>query len=151
MNLTGRPDGFRPADDIMEDGIKDIKDTHAAHGPKVDWKYFETLHPVLPVIKTVTTHLETEFKAWTRYSAHTTSSDKAGIQALQSSYISEGVYQYRPGRTLLPSNKAKNFVDDGYEKLPDAIGRWVESRNYERSVDEDWPSENSDSDADMVV
>lgn len=130
----------------MEDGVKDIKDTHAVRGPKIDWEYYKTLHPVIPVAKAVIAHVEQEFSAWTRYSSHTTSTDRSGILALQNLYRSECVYHFRSGRELHAQSKPADFVNSGMEKLPDMMKRWVDGRDFERSVQEDF-CEESDSDS----
>ncbi|THH29765.1 hypothetical protein EUX98_g4409 [Antrodiella citrinella] len=152
MNQRGKPDSFRAADDIMEDGIKAIKDTHSLRGPKVDWKYFEIVHPVIPVVTAVSTHVETQFKAWSRYTSHTASSDKTGIQILQRSYLKSGIYETRLGRTLHKTNQAKDYVNDGFTKLQLGIAqRWAEGRDFVRATEEDWPSdETDDSDVSMA-
>lgn len=133
----------------MEDGIKDIKDTYSLRGPKVDWKYFETVHPVIPVVKAVSTHVETQLRMWSRYTSHTTSRDKEGIALLQRSYISQGIYETRPGRTLHTANHAKDFINEGFPKLQGAMQRWAESRAFDRATNEDWESGSSGSEGEI--
>lgn len=65
---------------------------------------------------------------------------------LQKSYISQGIYEYHPGRALNKSNLAKDFIHEGFIKLQEALPRWIANRTFERATDEDWPSDATDDD-----
>ncbi|KAI0072326.1 hypothetical protein K474DRAFT_1561458, partial [Panus rudis PR-1116 ss-1] len=69
-NPHGKRDTFTPIDRITEQGVKDIKVTNPTEGPNADWDHRATLHPVIPIIRQVSNHVEQEFRTWTRYSAH---------------------------------------------------------------------------------
>jgi hypothetical protein len=45
---------------VQEHNIKDIKVTYHSEGPKIKWEYLKKLHPVIPVIREITHHMEVQ-------------------------------------------------------------------------------------------
>ncbi|KZT63317.1 hypothetical protein DAEQUDRAFT_680609, partial [Daedalea quercina L-15889] len=140
VNLSGKKDGFMPIDRGMEAAIKDIKVTHRAQGPSVDWKYLKKLHPTIPVIRAISEHIEDQFgTTWTKYKKHTNSPDKAGIRRLQAAYLAPlGIFSRQPGRQLRPGNIFNNFTYDALQRLGKTMGRWLDNRTFVRSKAEEF-------------
>lgn len=113
-------------------------------GPKVNWDYLKKMHPILPVIKAVSSHMEGMFKTWTRYKAHTTPHDVKGIRTLQQSYSAAQLYTNRPGRKLAAESRVSDYIDEGLGKLSTVLEKWVDGRSYERSHENSWSEPESD-------
>ncbi|KAJ7812306.1 hypothetical protein B0H14DRAFT_3090506 [Mycena olivaceomarginata] len=86
LNNTGRRTGHMPIDEAQELNIKDIKVTHRSEGPNIDWKYLKKLHPAIHVVRSVSSHMESEFKTRVRGWKHTVPKKKEDVQGLQKWY-----------------------------------------------------------------
>ncbi|KAH9914438.1 hypothetical protein B0H21DRAFT_703667, partial [Amylocystis lapponica] len=149
---TGKRDGYTAIDRAQEARIKDIKVTNRSQGPSINWAYFRKLHPAIPVIQTVSHHMEAEFTTWKRYKAHTTPNDVRGISILQKAYTASHVHDTQPGRKVAESEIAKDFYNDGLLNLAKPITRWVDVRTFERSMANNWePIEENRNDDEMMV
>ncbi|KAF8215474.1 hypothetical protein K438DRAFT_1561950 [Mycena galopus ATCC 62051] len=71
INNTGRRVGHMPVDEAQEMNIKDIK-----------VKYLKKLHPAIHVIRSVSSHMETEFKTRVRGWKHTVPKKEQDIKNL---------------------------------------------------------------------
>ncbi|KZT12850.1 uncharacterized protein LAESUDRAFT_633811, partial [Laetiporus sulphureus 93-53] len=100
VNSTGKRDGHTPVDHAQEANIGKIKVTLRSQGPNSDWEYLKKLHPVIPVIQAISSHMEREFVTWKRYSHHTTPGDQKGIALLQKAYETSQIHKTPPGRKL---------------------------------------------------
>ncbi|KAI0079103.1 hypothetical protein K474DRAFT_1640340 [Panus rudis PR-1116 ss-1] len=146
-NPHGKRDTFTPIDRMTEEGVKDMKVTHPTHGPHATWDYLRVLHPVLPVVKQLSTHVEKQFKTWVRYNAHSRPHDRKGIATLQRILRTAGVFWYQTGRQLPAGNETPDFVDEGLFKLIGAMDRWQQARYWpRRRTEENEPQSSDESD-----
>ncbi|KAJ7745180.1 hypothetical protein DFH07DRAFT_749051 [Mycena maculata] len=151
INNTGRRTGHMPVDEAQEMNIKDIKVTHRSQGPNIDWKYLKKLHPAIHVIRSVSAHMETEFKTRVRGWKHTVPKKEDDIQTLQQWYRASSTHQFKPGRKFTSKSdkdRPTDIVTDGFIGLQmnGTLANWVAGRTIERRTQQDWASDDSGSD-----
>ncbi|PCH37580.1 hypothetical protein WOLCODRAFT_84034, partial [Wolfiporia cocos MD-104 SS10] len=140
INNTGKRDGFSSIDRAQERQIADIKVTHRSQGPSIDWDYLRKLHPAIPVIQAVSTHMRSEFATWKRYKRHTSPGDKQGINQLDQVYSTSKLHVTHPLHQAPPHNEAGTYYDDGILTLKKTMTRWIDAQTFERSTEQDWDS-----------
>ncbi|KAK7035429.1 hypothetical protein VNI00_011960 [Paramarasmius palmivorus] len=121
MTSTGRSNSFVPFDQVQEHNVKDIKVTYHSQGPNIDWEYMKKLHPAIPVIHSVTDHIEEQFETYTRGKHHTVPKKDEDIKRLQQSYNTE--HSHQDGRKL-KDDVAKDYMIVGAEKV--LYGNWLQ-------------------------
>jgi len=85
--------------------------------------------------------MECEFNTLTHGSSHTSPSANADIQMLEASYREAGLHELIPGRKpRVRKDKATDMITKGVVKLHSkwVMKRWQDSRQFERSQEEDW-------------
>ncbi|KAK7059555.1 hypothetical protein R3P38DRAFT_3167995 [Favolaschia claudopus] len=145
INNTGRRTGHMPVDEAQEMNIKDIKVTYLSEGPNIDWDYLKKLHPAIHVIRSVSSHMETEFKTRVRGWKHTIPKKEVDIQALQRWYRASSTHRLIAGRKIATKNDSDcpaDVVTKGFTKLQtgQTLQSWIEGRTVERSTQQDWGS-----------
>ncbi|KAK7043415.1 hypothetical protein R3P38DRAFT_3440329 [Favolaschia claudopus] len=147
INNTGRREGHMPVDEAQEMNIKDIKVTHRSEGPNIDWNYLKKLHPAIHVIRSVSSHMETEFKTRVRGWRHTIPKREADIQELQKWYRASNTHKFILNRKMPDGDRPTDFVTKGMNALQTGktLESWIEGRSIERATHQDWDSHSDDS------
>ncbi|KAJ7260768.1 hypothetical protein C8J57DRAFT_1072247 [Mycena rebaudengoi] len=151
INNAGRRAGFMPVDEAQEMNIKDIKVTHRSEGPNIDWKYLKKLHPAIHVIRSVSAHMESEFKTRVRGWIHTKPKKEHDLGDIQKWYGASNLPATVRGRKIQSTSDAdrpkdintKGFIDMQTGKV---LENWAEGRTIERSTVQDWNSVDTESD-----
>jgi hypothetical protein len=60
------------------------------------------------------------------------------IQTLQKSYHAAQVHRYKPGRKVKRKNMVKDVTTMGAVDMSKTVNRWVEGRNFTRSMTQEW-------------
>jgi hypothetical protein len=138
---------FCPVDEGQEHNIKDIKVTYRSSGPHINWAYLKKLHPAIPVIRTLTLHMEEQFATLTRGKKHTAPKKDLDVEKLQKAYKSSGYHRYDRGRTIkLKKDMAPDYATKGCLKVQNGkmLQKWAELRSFERAKMEIWNDESDD-------
>ncbi|KAJ7830454.1 hypothetical protein B0H14DRAFT_2515846 [Mycena olivaceomarginata] len=151
LNNTGRRTGHMPIDEAQELNIKDIKVTHRSEGPNIDWKYLKKLHPAIHVVRSVSSHMESEFKTRVRGWKHTVPKKEEDVQGLQKWYRASDTHKFKPGRkitTKSDSDRPTDVVTRGFVGLQtgETLANWIDLRKIDRATHQHWDSDRSDSD-----
>ena len=83
VNLTGT---FCPIDRAQELNIKDMKVTYCSQGPSINWLFMKKPHPIIPVIKGLSDHVEQEFGTISRGKKHTVPKKDKDVKTLQAAF-----------------------------------------------------------------
>ncbi|KAJ7456332.1 hypothetical protein B0H11DRAFT_2160949 [Mycena galericulata] len=132
INNTGRRMGHMPVEEAQEMNIKDIK-------------------AAIHVIRSVSSHMETEFKTRVRGWKHTVPKKEADIQGLQKWYRASNTHRFTPNRKIKSksdSDRPTDTVTAGFVGLQtsETLANWIHGRTVERATHQDWDSEKSNSD-----
>ncbi|KAL0569336.1 hypothetical protein V5O48_012628 [Marasmius crinis-equi] len=128
INFSGRRDGHKPIDQAQEQNNKDIK-------------YLKKLHPAIPVIKSVSNHMEREFMTLTRGRKHTVPKKEADVNLLCGVFEESTYHIVTNGRVIKSDqDKAKDFQQLGQQAFVQGgtLENWHNNRSYGRSVQESW-------------
>ncbi|KXN83941.1 hypothetical protein AN958_00792 [Leucoagaricus sp. SymC.cos] len=140
VNWSSHSNGFLPIDQAQEHNIKDIKVTYRSEGPNVKWDFMKKLHPAIPRIRTVSKHVEDQFKVNTRGSKHGVPSRDLDVAALRKSYHESKYHELQPGRKItVKADKAEDYYSKGMVKIhnQDALEKWCYLRTFVRSTEEE--------------
>ncbi|RDB26990.1 hypothetical protein Hypma_005135 [Hypsizygus marmoreus] len=147
VNFHGKRSTHLPIDKAQEHNIKRVKVNYRSEGPSINWEYMHKLHPAIPIIDAVASHIEEEFKTVMRGKKHTVPKAELDIQALHKSYRSSDVHKYIPGRKhALEADHAKDFIAVGALELGTGklLQRWVDGRSFRRSTTQEFNLPDSD-------
>ncbi|KAK7014537.1 hypothetical protein R3P38DRAFT_2544699, partial [Favolaschia claudopus] len=159
INNTGRREGHMPVDEAQEMNIlkgyqtfKQINSqvTHRSEGPNIDWDYLKKLHPAIHVIRSVTSHMETEFKTRVRGWRHTILKREIDIQGLQKWYRASRTHKFVANRKMAAKSdgdRPTEFVTKGFTALQTGktLENWIEGRTVEQATHQDWDSQTESS------
>ncbi|KAK7036826.1 hypothetical protein R3P38DRAFT_3480578 [Favolaschia claudopus] len=159
INNTGRREGHMPVDEAQEMNIlkgyqtfKQINSqvTHRSEGPNIDWDYLKKLHPAIHVIRSVTSHMETEFKTRVRGWRHTIPKREIDIQGLQKWYRASRTHKFVANRKMpakSDGDRPTEFVTKGFTALQTGktLENWIEGRTVEQATHQDWDSQTESS------
>ncbi|PBK71762.1 hypothetical protein ARMSODRAFT_1016752 [Armillaria solidipes] len=146
LNMSGKPDAYVSVDQMQEHNIKDIKDkivlvTYRSDGPNIKWEYLKKLHPAIPIIHSLSEHMEKQFRTLTRGKWHTIPKKEKDVQKLEKLFQDSKYHTFMPGRKLKAGkDKAKDFIAKGVLKLweGNTLSNWMNNQTFECSTEEDW-------------
>ncbi|KAH6866274.1 hypothetical protein BKA70DRAFT_1380399 [Coprinopsis sp. MPI-PUGE-AT-0042] len=141
VNFSGKQSGFCTVDRAQEMNIKDIKVTYRSEGSLIKWLYFKTLHPAIPIIRTVIDFIETEFETLACGKRHTVPSANRDIQLLRTSYKESTYHKNKPGRKITsPEEEARDVITRGSTSVQTGtlLENWVANRTFKRAKGEQY-------------
>ncbi|KAJ6495903.1 hypothetical protein DFH09DRAFT_805710, partial [Mycena vulgaris] len=151
INNTGRRTGHMPVDEAQEMNIKDIK---VSGEPSRTSQYLSSLgytsigsisrkklHPAIHVIRSVSSHMEMEFKTRVRGWKHTVPKKEVEIQEYQHWWRTAKIPRLTAGRTSKSnSDRPKDVPTKGFVGLQtsETLENWIEGRTIERATHQKW-------------
>lgn len=121
-----------------------IQVTYRSEGPNVKWDYLQKLHPAIPVIREVASHMEKEFGTLARGNKHTSPKKEEDVRHLQVSFKESTFHEYDSNRdpnTISKGDRVTDFLEKGTLNLQTGatLKNWVETRSMQRAKGQDWP------------
>ncbi|KAK0451960.1 uncharacterized protein EV420DRAFT_1621740 [Desarmillaria tabescens] len=130
LNMAGKSNSYVAIDQVQEYNIKDINVTYHSEGPNIKWDYLKKLHPAIPVIWSLSEHIEKQFGTLTRGKKHTIPKKKKDVETLTKLFWDSKYHDFKARQKLqADKNKARDYIGDGITKLWDgqAMANWVKN------------------------
>ncbi|KAG9119106.1 hypothetical protein FRC07_006041 [Ceratobasidium sp. 392] len=129
VNITGKPDSFKPADLMQEHLNLQIKEIYKAHGSNRSWEWLAMIAPVVHLLRRVAHEFHTSLgdRQGTKHSAVSIKDD---IRALIENLKAHRVYEKHPGRKFDPDDSPpKNVITEGHQRLAHGSNRTIDHYN----------------------
>ncbi|KAK4704577.1 hypothetical protein P7C70_g1624, partial [Phenoliferia sp. Uapishka_3] len=99
VNVTGKPEAFKPSDLAQEHANKDIKVTYQSKGANQSSEWLQMVSPIVPVLRNLLERLQVETGAGGQGKHHSHVNTVAFVEKVRDAFLSSRVHHRNDSRT----------------------------------------------------